>query len=88
MANKLGGKITELLVDRGQVNIVLDNDPTQGPKFNRFVLEQEHTSFNSAYSLLLAAAANRWPVSIRIGGDGEIDANVEATVKRVAVGFR
>jgi hypothetical protein len=88
MATTMSGRIDLLRVERGEVLISLDNDPATGPLNNWFILEGEHGRFNAAFSLALAAAANRWPVTIRIGGSGEIDPKVAATIRRITVGWR
>jgi len=85
MATIVTGRIVQVRVEREEVLISLDNDPASGPLNNWFSLEAEHHRFNAAFSLALAAAANRWPVTIRIGGSGEIDPAVKATIARISV---
>ena len=88
MANSMTGQIVNIRVERQDVVISLDNDPAKGPRNNSFILRGDHFRFNAAFSLTLAAAANRWPVRIRIGGDGEIDSAAEATVRYISVAWR
>jgi len=88
MATSIYAKVIALKVDRLGASIGLDNDPSIGPKGNEFRLELEHANYNALYSLALAAAANRWPLLIRIAGDGQIDPGVEAVIKSLAVGWR
>ena len=45
--------------------IRLDIDPKTGPKDGYFELKLESENYNALYSLALAAAANRWPITIR-----------------------
>ena len=69
MANRLTGKIVRLNADRSGILIGLDNDPSSGPQDNHFRLNLDHANYNAVYSTALAAAANRWPVSIvAVGG--------------------
>ena len=82
---RLGGKIVDLVGDRGGTLIRLDNDPKDGPKDNVWKLELGHDNYNALYSLALAAAINRWPVGIRIAGDEEINQQREAGIKSLGV---
>jgi hypothetical protein len=77
----------ELVVTREGATLILDNDPADGPKDNRWLLPNGHSNFNALYSLALAAAANRWILVIRIAGDAEIDPNREAEVGRMGVSW-
>ena len=87
MAVRLSGKMVGIRVDRHEVFIALDNDPKAGPKGNEFSLNKEsHENYNALYALALAAAANRWPVTIRIEGGGVIDSAAEAGIRTLAVG--
>ncbi|MGK6309788.1 hypothetical protein [Variovorax sp. DT-64] len=88
MATRLTGKVVGLGADREGVNIVLDNDPAIGPKDNQWTLENGHSNFNALFSLALAAAANRWPLVIRIQGDGQIDPAVPASIRNMAVSWK
>jgi hypothetical protein len=89
MATRISGRIIALTVARQEVIIGLDNDPAQGPKDNVLhLLNADHANFNALYSLALAAASNRWPVTIRIAGDGQISQAEVANVSRLAVGWR
>jgi hypothetical protein len=84
---RASGRVMQLGVIREGVNLVLDNDPADGPKDNQWLLPNAHSNFNAIYSLALAAAANRWIVGIRIAGDAEIDPNREAEVARMGVSW-
>ena len=44
-------------------------------------------SDNALYSLALAAAANRWPLRIRIEGEDQIDPGREAAIRHMAVAW-
>jgi hypothetical protein len=85
MAVRLVGQIVELRVARNGTFIQLDNPPNTGPLNNEWLLERVHENYNSLYSLALAAAANRWTVTVRIAGSGQIDPNVEAAVGSIEV---
>jgi hypothetical protein len=88
MAIRMTGKITIINVDRDFVLITLDNDPSVGPLDNVFVLNRTtHVNYNAVYSLALAAAANRWPVTIRIAGGGEINSATTAEIHLLGVGW-
>jgi len=87
MATRLGGKVTALIADRVGAVIVLDNDPSVGPKDNSWRLMLDHANYNALYSIALAAAANRWTLSIRIQGDEAIDVSKEAAIKSLGVEF-
>ena len=81
------GRVMRLVVDRRGVRIVLDNDPAVGPKDNLWILPNDHANFSALYSLVLAGAANRWPLVIRIAGDGPINPNQEAEVAHIGVAW-
>ena len=87
MATRAQGKITTLIADRVGAAVILDNDPATGPKENVWRLGLDHVNYNALYSLCLAAAANRWSVTIRIAGDEAIDAAREAAIKSIGVEF-
>jgi hypothetical protein len=75
------GRIETINIDRHEVRIQLDNDPKDGPKDNVFILRDDHANRTAIFSLALAAAANRWPVTIRVAGDAEqIDTSTEASI--------
>lgn len=88
MAVRVTGKVRTLIADRSGVFIELDNDSSIGPKDNIWLLKGDHRNFNALYSLALAAAANRWPLTIRIEGDSQIDSSVDAAVKTLGVAWR
>ena len=84
MAIRVNGKVTRLYVARDGVFIRLDVDSPK-PKDDYYKLPLDHTNYNALYSLALAAAANRWPLQIRIAGDADIDPNTEARVNYMVV---
>ncbi len=88
MAVRVSGKILEINSARTGTSIELDNDPKVGPKGNVFLLKLDHSNYNSLFSLVLAAAANRWPITIRIEGDSEIDINTDAAIRNIGIGFK
>jgi hypothetical protein len=63
--------------------IRLDIDPKTGPKDGYFELKLESENYNALYSLALAAAANRWPITIRT--DGEIQDTEFAEIQYMLV---
>lgn len=85
MAVRVLGKVARLFADREGAVIQLDNDPSIGPKSNQWRLKLDHSNYNALYSLVLAAAANRWPISIRIEGSAEIDPAREAAIRHLRV---
>lgn len=87
MATKLSGRVISLQADRQGVYIGLDNDPKLGPKGNIWQLKQDHSNYNALFSLFLAAAANRWPIGIRIEGDDEIDIGRDAAIRHAGVSW-
>jgi hypothetical protein len=87
MATRLEGKVKTLIADRAGAFIELDNDPKLGPKGNIWQLAKNHENYNALYSLALAAAANRWPLTIRIAGDNPINISEDAGVKSFGVAF-
>jgi hypothetical protein len=88
MAIRITGKVIGLGVDRDGTNIVLDNDPSFGPKDNQWRLKLAHSNYNALFSLALAAAANRWTLMIRIEGDGQIDPTLEAGIRNMGVDWK
>lgn len=85
MAIRITGRIIGLRIDRGETFISLDNDPAQGPKDNVWHLANDDPNYNAQYSLALAAASNRWPVTIRVAGDGQISQGQEGFFKSISV---
>lgn len=85
MAVRVSGKIVTLIGDRPGLIIQLDNDPAMGPKDNVWLLKEDHRNYNGLFSLTLAAAANRWPITIRIEGDSQIDPTIDAAIKTISV---
>lgn len=88
MAVRVSGKVAGIGVDREGTLIILDNDPALGPKDNQWRLKLDHSNYNALYSCTLAAAANRWSISIRIEGDQEINAGREAAIKSIGIDFQ
>lgn len=80
MAVKVTGKVNRLYVNEYGAWIQLDIAPQTGPKGDDFKLRKEHRNYNALYSLALAAAANRWPLQIRIEGEKDINPNDDAVV--------
>jgi hypothetical protein len=87
MAIRMSGRIVELRGERDGTVIILDNPPNTGPLNNEWLLERNHQNYNALYSLALAAAANRWSITVRIAGSAQINFNVAAAVGHLAVGW-
>lgn len=87
MAIRITGRIVGLRVDRRVTFISLDNEPAQGPKDNVWLLANDDPNYNAQYSLALAAASNRWPVTMRIAGDGQIGPDQEGFFKTIGVAW-
>ena len=75
MSVRASGTIARLYVRQDVTYVQLDIDAATAPKDGYFTLEQRHPNYNAQYSLLLAAAANRWTVTIRVVGDDISPAN-------------
>lgn len=84
MGNRAVGKVKRLYANRFGTFIQLDVEAPQ-PKDGYFQLKSDHPNYNALYSLALAAAANRWPLQIRIAGDADIDPNLGAEVNYLVV---
>lgn len=72
MANRATGKVIRLYVRRDETYIRLDIDPKEGPENGYFKLQLDNKNYNALYSLALTAAINRWPLTIRVQGEGPI----------------
>ncbi len=79
------GKIARLFTDARGTSITLDIAHAQAPANNYFLLERTHENYNALYALALAAAANRWPLTIRIEGEVPIPGIVNAIVQYFVV---
>ncbi len=83
MADRATGKIIRIS-PRGQTTFIrLDIDPKERPKAGYFELRLDNKNYNALYSLALAAAVNRWPLTIRTVG--QISAANEAVVQYMVV---
>ncbi len=65
MAMRATGKVIRLFPHSRTTFIRLDIEPEAGPKNGYFELKLDNKNYNALYSLALAAAANRWPLTIR-----------------------
>jgi hypothetical protein len=83
MANRATGKIIRLNPRSHTTFIRLDIEPAQRPKAGYFELRLDNKNYNAMYSLALAAAVNRWPITIRTAG--EISSASEAVVQFLVV---
>ena len=83
MANRATGKIIRISARSHTTFIRLDIDPKDWPNGGYFELRLENGNYNGLYSLALAAAVNRWPLTIRT--EGEIVAANEAVVQYMVV---
>jgi hypothetical protein len=62
------GKVTRLYLQKDVSYIVLDIPEDDSPKEGLFELRMSNANYNAQYSLALVAAANRWPLTIRVMG--------------------
>jgi len=69
MAMRATGKVIRLFTHSRASFIRLDIPLETGPKNGYFVLKLDNKNYNALYSLVLAAAANRWPLTIRTAAD-------------------
>lgn len=63
------GKVTQLYVRDNVSYISLDIPDDESPQDGLFELRMSSANYNAMYSLALAAAANRWPLEVRVVGD-------------------
>ena len=68
MAIRTTGHINRLYPDGGGCYVRLSNADAV-PKDGLFQLDLKHPNYNAIYSLLLLAATNGYPVSIRTSGE-------------------
>jgi len=84
MANRARGVIVRITPRQGATFIRLNLDGQDPkPKDGYFELALEHKNYNSLYSLVLAAAVNRWPITV-VATD-EITSSREARVGYINV---
>jgi hypothetical protein len=70
MAIEATAKVTQLYVNGDTTYITLDLPAETAPENGQFELRMSNANYNALYALALAAAANRWPLTIRVlGGD-------------------
>ena len=62
------GKVKRLWPTKEATYIQLDIDRDTAPTDENFTLDFNHPNYHALYSLALAAAANRWPLTIRVTG--------------------
>jgi hypothetical protein len=79
------GRITELYVAQDMCAIILDIPAAEAPNNGFFSLPLNTPNYNAMYSLILAAAANRWPLKIRVSGNAPITPALNAIVEYVVV---
>ena len=83
------GKVTRIYANKFGAFIRIDTD---GPKplEEYFKLRLDHPNYNALYSLALAAAANRWPLTIRIEGpaSSKVDPTREGIVSWLVVDWK
>ena len=71
MVHYVTGKVNRMYVNKLGLDVRLDIDPKTAPKDGYFFLRVTHPNYNALYSLALAAAVNRLPLSIRTVGEIE-----------------
>ena len=82
------GKVARLYVRKEITYIRLDNAPASGPKGNYFGLKMDRPNYNALYSLALAAAANRWPLTVNVKDNEGISPEREAFVDYLFVDWQ
>ena len=87
MVPEATGQVTELYVAHDICGIMLDIPAAEAPNKGLFSLSLNTPNYNSMYSLILAAAANRWPLTIRVQGDAPITPALDAVVEYVVVNW-
>jgi hypothetical protein len=85
MAIRATATVKRLFVGREDTFVALNLPPAQAPKDGWFTLKTADLNYHAQYSLALAAAANRWPLQIRIRGEEAISPEREATVNFMIV---
>ena len=83
MTVRLKGKVIRLFPANRVTHIRLDIDPKVGPLDGYFDLKLDHDNYNALYTLALAAAVNRLPLTIRAVSD--IVATERAVVQYMVV---
>jgi hypothetical protein len=87
MANRARGRILRITPRQAATFIRLELDSQDPrPKDDYFELALEHKNYNSLYSLVLAAAVNRWPITV-VATD-EITSSREARVGYINVDWK
>jgi hypothetical protein len=87
MSVRATARVKQIYVRRDVTYIKLDIPATEAPQEELFTLDIEHPNSNALYSLLLAAAANGWPLTVRIAGDLDIGPERSANVSYLVVNF-
>lgn len=85
MAVRATGRVLRFSIQQEAVWVRIDVEPALRPLENWFKLPVETPNYNSFFSMVLAAAANRWPLTIR--ATKEIVTTEEAVVKFMVVGW-
>jgi len=85
MSIRATGTVARLYVRQELTYIKLAIPAASAPKEELFTLRMDHPNYNAQFSLVLAAAANRWPLTIRIVGDADIAPEREANVNYLVV---
>ena len=86
MSTDVTGTVAQLYVRQDASYIMLEiPDEAQRPKNDYFLLRQEKPNYNAQYSLALAAAANRWPLTIKVEGNADITPDLDAIVDFMVV---
>lgn len=85
--NKAYGQIERIYVDAAGCSIRLKNlEPHLIPKGNYFLLQLNHSNYNSLYALVLTAITNGFAIHIRASKD--IDPQQESTVMNIVLEFK
>lgn len=85
MPLRVTGRVKSLYVRRDVTYISLDIPPDRQPQDGLFELQLTNANYGAQYSLALAAAANRWPLTVRIVGKADISPERAAVVNYLVV---
>lgn len=83
---RLTAQIAQIYVRQDEVHLKLDVPNESSPQDGLFTLRPDRPNHNAMYSLALAAAANRWPITVKVEGD-ELDPDKPAFVDYLQVNW-
>jgi hypothetical protein len=84
--NRVTARVAQLYLREDVTHIKLEIPAGSGPKEDIFSLWMSEPNYNALFALTLAAAANRWPLQIRVKGDDPTQWN-EGNVRYLVVNW-